>query len=395
MILRSRSEYHAHARQVFIAAIAVWVGAACRTREASPDMREAVLSRSAYETLPVLDLLSIRPACHADALPCAPGSAVHAVADTEGRLLVWGFGKILYEIAGDSLSPRSVGGIGGGPGEYQVIMAAGFSPSGEVLVFDPAQQRVLRYDRSGRPVETSKVSLPPGFIEASFVEADLRALSVDISERGEKPDSVPVNVFALDTGSAKPRRLSTLPVRQQALAMGDMRPVPRMFAAAPLWQLLPDGQVLYTSGEVLSVKKFDRTGEPVLRFGFDVPPREVTEAEVERTLEPMLRQVPNPQMRGAMRAQAGRAAKRHPGITALRQVENGQIWVREAPRAEGDSVRWVVFDSTGVAVGAVILETESAVLAAARGLILVSHPNAATVSQSLVWMRMRPQQAVH
>lgn len=390
---QSRSAGHIPPLHLLLA-LGVWVSAGCRESASPPDIHQAVHqaihSRSDYETLPVVSLVPARPGCAVSALDCSPGSEVEAVADSGGRLLVWSLGKTLHEIAGEGLPARPVGRLGEGPGEYQMLLAAGFSRSGEMLAFDPMQQRLLRYDRSGNPVATSRVELPPGFINASFVGGELRALAVDIAGGSGAPDSASVSVFALEPDGKKPRRLFTLPLRQRAWAMGDLRPVPQRFAAAPQWQLLSNGHVLYSPGDSLLVHQFDETGAPVLNVGFDVQPREVTADEVERSLEAILRQAPNAQMREAMRARAGQAAKRHPAITALRQLENGQIWVREAPRAAGDSVRWLVFDSAGTSVGSVVLDTEARVLTAAQGLILVSQPGAEDPSETLVWMRVTP-----
>ncbi|MDZ4257184.1 MAG: hypothetical protein U0974_03100 [Gemmatimonadales bacterium] len=376
-------------------ALGVSTSAACGARDTpqgiAAEVPQTIHARSAYDVLPVIALVPVRPACAVDALDCSPGGEVKAVADSEGRLLVWSLDKALHEIAGEGSPANVVGRVGGGPGEYQKIWAAGFSRSGELLAFDPLQQRLLRYDRSGSPMATSQVELPPGFIDASFVAGELRALAVDHAGGSGGPDSASVSVFALEPDGKKPRRLFTLPVRQLALAIGEMTAVPGLFAARPQWQVLADGQVLYSPGTALLVHRYDETGAPVLHAGFDAQPREVTEDEAERSLEAVLRQTRNSQMRDAMRAsQAGRVAERQPAITALRQLENGQIWMREAPRAAGDSVRWLVLDSAGAPVGSVMLDTESRVLTASQGLILVSQPGAVDPSESLVWMRVAP-----
>ncbi|MDX2208055.1 MAG: hypothetical protein SFU57_10455 [Gemmatimonadales bacterium] len=376
-----------------VLALGVSMSAACGARDTpqgiAANVPTTIHARSAYDAIPVLDLVPTRPACVVDVLDCSPGGEVKAVVGSEGRLLVWSLDRPLHEIAGEGSPAKVVGRVGGGPGEYRMIMAAGFSRSGELLAFDPAQQRLLRYDCSGSPVATSQVVLPPGFIDASFVGGELRALAVDKAGGSGAPDSASVRVFVLEPDGKKPRRLFTLPVRQRAWALTDMRPVPGLFAATPQWQLLADGQVLYSAATAILVHRYDESGAPVLHVGFDAQPREVTKDEAERSLEVVLRQAPNAQMRDAMRAsQAGRVAERQPAITALRQLENGQIWMREAPRAAGDSVRWLVLDSAGTPVGSVMLDTESRVLTAADGLILVSQPGAVDPSESLVWMRV-------
>lgn len=366
--------------------LAVLLFAGCKTGGTrSHSDRASIGSVIAYEGIPRMETDVVASPCVPGGTMCSMGRKAQSSPDGAEGLLLWDRGTPLYRIHGSH--PEVIGGLGSGPGEYRMIMAAGISPSGDVLVFDAAQQRLLRYDPSGHSIGTHRLTLPPGLITGSFVRGELWAVAGDITPNASAGDSLPVAVFAIDTTGAAPRRLSTLPIRLPTYAIGTLRPTPGLFEAAPQWALLEDGQLYFAPGTRLLIDRFDREGGRVSRFGFETAARTVTEAEVNREIEARLRQVVDRRMAEAMRAQLSRPGMIHPAVTSLRALANGEVWVREAPVA--DSVRWIVFDSLGSAVGAVTLDAAAMVLASRDSLVLVNDPNSSDPGRTLTWVRIK------
>jgi hypothetical protein len=370
--------------------VAVVVGCGADQPIFDAPARLPVFTKAAYDSLPLLTLKTLSALCASDSSTCVLDYSGLATANRDGAVLMAGFARFqqLTHVSGHPPVQRPVGRLGAGPGEYRTLNALGFAPSGSLLALDVLQQRVLRYAADGRIVSTSIIPIPPGFIAATFVGDELHAVATEAAKH--KGDSVPVSVFALDSGKRAPRRLYSLPVRQKSYSLGDMIPVPQMFAAHAQWVVCADGRVVHTSGDAFAVDEFDASGRHVLRFGFDVTPRAVTSEDVERRTAATLRRIADPSMRGAIRNQWGHPAARHPAITWIKCLENGQTWVREAERAAGDSVRWVVFAPGGKPIGAVVMETDAMVVAAHDSLVLISSPAESSIANTLRWVAMQP-----
>jgi hypothetical protein len=364
-------------------------GLACSADSSTPAaVRDAVLSRAAYDSLAVLVLEPAGALCRSEAENCLLESAGQAVSNRAGDVVFAGYWKRrqLYVVSGAPPALTSVGQLGAGPGEYQSLIQIGFARSGDILGLDMLQRRVLRYARDGRAISTSAIPIPPGFIDAAFVGGELRAVATELERR--QNDSASVAVFSVDSGMSAPRKLFSLPVRQRAFGIMDLRPPGPMFGAQHQWVLRQDGGVYFSAAESFTIDAFDSSGRHEFRFGFDVVPRAVTGAEVERGRVTSLRGVTDPRMRGAIRGNSALPAARHPAVTRMKELENGQLWVREAEREAGDSVRWVVFGSDGTPVGAVTMGAEARVLTAHDGLVLISNPAETKVMDALRWYRV-------
>ncbi|MBK9549879.1 MAG: hypothetical protein IPO52_12430 [Gemmatimonadetes bacterium] len=138
----------------------------------------------------------------------------------------------------------------------------------------------------------------------------------------------------------------------------------------------------------MTVEVHDTTGRFVLRFGTATSPRRVTDAEFQREYEARIARAPGGAMGRAMREQAGRRVPTHAAITALRQLENGQIWIREAPTESGDSVGWAVFQRDGVPIGRLTLPADVRILAAIDSNLVIL-PHSADRPAVLTWATLR------
>jgi hypothetical protein len=332
------------------------------------------MSSEDFASLPALVLDMGEPLCGtAEGAPgCEIGPNGELVSDGGTHLISYDLGAgALARIVGRPGVVKTLGRSGAGPGEYRTIFAAGIGEQGDVAVFDPAQRKVLRFGSDGGTAEIGAIAFPAGFLAAGFFGIDLWAVAGDIEGDHATGDSVHILLYQLGERNGF-RRVGALPLKQPGRGMEDMRPVPAIFAAQELWHFSRDGRILHSSGEALVVDVYDSTGHHTLRIGAAVPPRGVTEAEFQREFEARTSRAPPGPMGKAMREQAARRVPYHAGITALRQLENGQIWVREAPAEAGDSVGWVVFTSEGTPVGRLRLPADVRILAATdSGLVVI------------------------
>jgi hypothetical protein len=139
-----------------------------------------------------------------------------------------------------------------------------------------------------------------------------------------------------------------------------------MFEPRAHWQIAEDGTTCYSPGMTFTVDCFDSSGRHSRRFGFDVERRKVEEDEVVREQER--------RMRGIQRMPALHPVSHHPAVTALRLLDNGQVWVREAPDAADMLASWVIFGLDGIPLGRLVLPAGTDVLAARDSLYLINAP---------------------
>lgn len=314
------------------------------------------------------------------------GQAAHG---PDGSILLWDFGGPLRMVTADGLTGEQVGRLGEGPGEYRVILAAGLSETGGVVLLDGALQRQVEFTDSGTVRSTSRRPLPAGFVVAEVVSGELWAVTTELGEAAEAGGMASLSLVALESDEAPSRRIRRLPLQQQAFGLADMRPAPGLFEPLVRWAISPDGHIAHTKADRFELDLFDSRSLEDTKILVETPPRRVTPAEVTAEVERRLRGIGNPRMRSSIEAQAGRPPEHHPAITGLRLFDNGQLWVGEAPDAAGEWVRWIILERTGALVGAVTLPAEAAPLLARGDRILVNDPAGSEEAGGLQWFRLR------
>lgn len=311
-----------------------------------------IRSESAWVAIPSATLEPVAPLCAPGTELCRFGPQALAKIDSAGDVLFIaraGRRSQVMRLRAGSDAPTALGRDGSGPGEYRIPAVIGLAPNGDALVYDLLARRVVRFAPDGRPVATSLAPLPSAPLPAfDAVEGELRMLGTEVPS--SPGDSMPVLMFALDSGSTGARRLHGIALRQPAFRIDAMRPVPPLFEAQPLFALLPDGRVAFTDADELVIDLFDAAGRHERRFGFASLRRDVTEADLAAAGTRRTRGITDPRMRSAIEAQTSSGAARHPAITKLVALNNGEIWVRETPRAEGDLVTWIAFSPAGDAL---------------------------------------------
>lgn len=353
----------------------------------------SVLPELAYSALPVFRLRDIGPLCNANAETCAmsgiSAAAVSAIGDVQFLGTSDGQPQV-YRVRDAGAGVIPVGREGAGPGEYRRPWTLGFDSTGNTLVASISERRLLAYAADGASEATATIPLPPTmFATPAFVNGELRALATELAD--SPGDSMPVVMFALDSGASNARRVYEMVLRAPAIALGDFRPMQPPFTPQAQWVIRPDGGLLHSAADALLIDMYGPDGRHTRRIGYTTTPRAVTSAELQEALEGAIRYMPNERMRGAMveRFKSG-SATRHPAITRLTDAGD-QIWVRESPFQGADSVSWVIFDADGRGLGRAITGTQDAVVVARGDSILMSVDRDTGPAGSLRWMMLERQ----
>lgn len=355
----------------------------------------AIQSEAAYDSLPVMQLSDLGPLCRESADLCTRGGFPVAGVNGSGDVLFFGSANRqpqIYLVDSETARPMPVGRNGEGPGEYRFPWLAGFASDGELLVASPMERRFLRYANDGSPSATSVIPLPPGMFTAELVDGELRVLATELAD--ERGDSMPVVMFAIDSGAPKARLVYETNLRAPSFAVDDMRPAPLPFAANPVWTIGLDGGILYSRSDRLVLDIYGPTGHHDHRVGFLVPPRQVEAGELAAKRASATRRISDPRMREALAAHMSReGSTHHPAITRIVDVggPQNQIWVRESPMATNDSVSWVIFDRKGSAYARVVTGEDDTIYLAHGEAILMSTGIDPENPESLHWMRLEPK----
>jgi hypothetical protein len=368
---------------ITLVAVLTACGESTRAGPQEADLVIRIGSAADYEALPAIALEQTGAVCTTPVEACGAivSGSVAVRADGAVAFATLGRQPQVYLVDGLDGTARAIGRAGGGPGEYRGPWNVAFTSSGGVEVLDWLQRRVIRFAADGAPTGSHVVPLPPGFMTTGYVRDSLRALATDNAR--PEGDSAAVVILALDSGSTRPVLATALPIRSRAWDLTDMRPVPGLFAASPQWVVAADGRTLHSTADRLLIDVYDADGRHAQRFGFDVTPRRVTDAEFTREREIRLSRIGNAQMRAAMERQLGTVPARHAAITRIVALPGGETWVRESPNEAHDAVSWVVFDPSGTARGRVSLRPEEMLVGAHDGRLVLS------TEAGLVWRHER------
>lgn len=320
---------------------------ACGARDDATDaaVADRVGDANGYAALPLQSLEPDAPLCRRGALACDVPMGAGGVVAPNGDALIrvaGGRSSVVALVRAGEDSARAFGREGAGPGEYRAPPEIDVDDAGNVYVFDLFTRRLLRFDVDGSPRAEGITQLPPAPQPLMrLVRGELWMVAAENPDA--KGDTLPQFVYALTEGGAATRR-HALDLRLPSFGAGEFIAMPRTFEALPQFAFGRDGRLVYAPGASAELSLFDSTGALVARGGYRTLGRAVTQADVEAAIAAQLRRVPS---MGAMRDQIAermrQAAERHPGVTQLLVMSDGEVWAREAPEAETDSVSWLVY----------------------------------------------------
>lgn len=276
---------------------------------------------------------------------------------------------------------RTVGGEGGGPGEYQGMWGLVRLGTDSIAVWDWRAKRLTVLDTTGalgRVVSTSVTGFSPRLLGRLgqghvAVTNGFDPTPLFGSGGGPREDSVSVLEIALDDGAVKDT-LGPYPGDQQHVHMteGGGFSIRRVVFGR-------EGHVDAAAGR-LHVG-LDRTGElwslgpdgrltRILRLG--IPPVPVTEDAESRMRALHLEGVAEADLARQRRlVEATPTAEAFPAFDALFVDRAGRSWLRRFDPALPDTRPWLVFDTAGVLAGQVDLPERSRPLDAGPGYLLL------------------------
>lgn len=292
----------------------------------------------------------------ADAVPI-PGLG-YAVADQQRNQI------FLYDESGNHR--RTVGGPGGGPGEFQALGSLRICGD-SLLAFDWRAGRLSVFDLDGELLgttqlqETSDSSHPihtyklRGVVGRELVLAPWAIMPVGHSEVGVYWDSAPVLVYGL---GGRVQREFPEPYRTE-MFVGTQGVSGRPFGSRTVMAVQGDRLFLGT-GEDFEVKVFNAAGtlERIIRRSWT--PRPVTSAVVDSLIEFRIRQAggtsrADPRVEGLRRMlESAPVPDQMPAFSGLLSDSQGRLWVREYQAPYEDVPQeWSLFDKEGVWIGTV------------------------------------------
>lgn len=338
----------------------------------------------ATQTLHPEGLLCVRGA-QACEVPPSAGGVVTADGDALVRVVGGRSGQVVLIRAGRD-SAVAFGREGAGPGEYRAPVEIELDSAGNVHVFDLFTRRLLRFAPDGTPVATSVAQLPPApHPMMRFVGGELWMLSAE--NPAATGDTLPLFVYALTDAAAVQRHAVDL--RLQSYGVAEFRPLGITFGATPQLAFGRDGRVLYAAATTAELALYDATGRLAVRGGFRREGRPVTEEDVEAAVARQIRALPPGQMRDQIVERMRQSATRHPGVTQLLVMADGEVWAREAPDADTDSVAWLVYTAELEPQARVRMGADDRPVGVHRGRVLVARSGDDEASTGYWWMRRR------
>lgn len=377
-------------RSIVVAVVVPFAIAACAGDGQSP------AARPSYDTMPRLSLTPVLELCAGrDDAPCQFTGADIVAAAPDGRVAVGDYrlGE-LREFDADARFVRAVGRRGAGPGEYRLLVAAGYDSAGHLTIMDQAGFRLQRLDASGRVLHTANASLIPGMADIRIVSG--RLATFVLPGAATIGDTVEARVVLLDPATGDTVSLPGLPEPAIATGDGTLMPIQPLFSSHPIgrWAVSPDGALHMADRERLRIVRRDASGAaPRVLVDLDVPPRPVTTGEIEAEVA---RIAPvgtmNTAMAAAFRRQrdeaVANAATSHPLVSRLVILADGTLLAREGARPGADSVRWNAFTAEGAPLGWLQLPAPARVAGRRLERLLVVSPGTDDVPR-MVWYAVR------
>jgi hypothetical protein len=279
---------------------------------------------------------------------------------------------------------KSVGRAGGGPGEFQSLIAAWRGPGDSLLAADILSRRLSVFDAEGNYVRSfglggetglalptngmMQFAIPQGWLRDGSVVGIAQGFRFNDARAGIYRDSQAVIRYAAD-GAARDTigRFPGAEMEQVQLSFrGQTMSIPQ---AVPLGRvtvfLVEDAHFFVARNDAWQVEVYGTDGRLVRLIRVESPAVRISEADQathrEEQLEalesqPETRNVPEPiKEQIVSRVKNAAYPATMPPIAGMLRDSEGNLWVQQWPRPGERANRFTVLDSTGVAVGTVTM----------------------------------------
>lgn len=302
------------------------------------------------------------------------GSVTGLDVDAEGR--IWVLDNQASRIRvfdADGTLLRAFGRRGQGPGELSPqAMGLFVGPDGGVLVADMANQRMLRVDTEGEPLETRPIDMTagipmlfaPGGDGGVYQQVRLMALPGMAPIEGGPRDFI----LALRPDGSIADTLAELASGTTFEFGAGGMPSIRIFSPENVWAVTTEGRLVTGVNSTYSLELREPGGEPTMVLRRESARRPVTDSDQRSFRQAMRRAWTDAGMPEAMAAQMEQAVQfeaNWPALAALIPGPEGTLWVQRVdPDGELDpsafedlqnfqfgSRGWDVFDGEGRYLG--------------------------------------------
>jgi hypothetical protein len=275
--------------------------------------------------------------------------------------------------------------VGSGTGQYRSVASVAANGDG-YFVIDAASNNLLRFDSKGHyqssvPVAPSRMTYATGFA------GDIPLLQLILPSAADSPAVFEVREIE---GPGDTLGHSVLKVPLPWLRIRDGRTARELplFPVLPSYAIAPDSDIVWSAGDVFSVRRESASGALRWRLTSTVTGPEVTPAEIsgERA---RLGPTPNAAAVAHFDSSVALSAKFHAAITGLVLSHDGRVLVVGAQLPARDSIDFYPLSNSGEPTGQFSLPRRSRVLLFNGDSLLVQRPGA-NVNLELRWLLLRP-----
>jgi 6-bladed beta-propeller len=297
--------------------------------------------------------------------------------DEDGRIYVLDSGAHSVNIFDDDGSPvGAFGGEGDGPSEFRSVSQL-LLVGEQIVLPDIGGGRLVRYSRDGEALGTTPIPRDRGFplgwgagADGDLVVQHRSIMSLPVMESfggsGEGDELARLDPIE---GSLAP--ILALPRSELVAEVGE-RPIIRLFAPEPAWDVSPAGRLVFGLNSEVRFTVADATGVPLFVVEAAIPPAAVSDVEKRAAVDLLRTLMINAgavEERLADLSNMVQVADTYPAFTELMFGPSGTIMLQRSARLSGDqdhqelgnsgidlkkgvgSDTWDVFAGDGVYIG--------------------------------------------
>ncbi|MEI2720999.1 MAG: hypothetical protein V9E87_12840 [Gemmatimonadales bacterium] len=343
------------------------------------------LDAAAVDSLPVLTPADGRLVCIADGRAACP--LLQPIANRLGgdRFALWEPGR-LVQIWGTDTVPTTIGKVGKGLGEYEVVLGVGPGDGKSVQLIDMMTDgaRVMTFDGAGAFVESKP--LPP--IEAGEARGFVGALPVlqgmvSKSESGEGAFRLFLLKKPTDTTGTLVLQAPMPWVRMQGTQLVS---TPPLFATSPVYALFPDGEVAWGEGDRIDLIRKMADGNPRWQLHINRPRLRITPEEFAAKRASVQSMLGGQLAASDLDSMQAKSDTLHPALAGLLASQEGRLYLI-GPITGADQIEYIQLSPDGKPSGRFHLPATTKVLLAAGDSLLVQRPQEGELRE-VRWLRL-------